>query len=240
MFDYVVLDEAQDLLARPRLWQCLTQFLSGGIEKGAFALFGDFDHQVLAERELMRNVLSWVEALGRPARWKLSENCRNYRIVGDTAIRLAGLTDPVYSSYLRAGGSVQNYDIFFYDSEQAQTEKLAQWLHEVKAQGYRPCDITLLSFRADHLSAGERLRAVGYKLHPARQAGDVTSYTTVHAFKGMENKVIILTDVVLDDIDFRRDLFYTGMTRATESVRVLCSKNSQDTILAWLSRRVDS
>jgi hypothetical protein len=239
MFDCLVLDEAQDILARPKLWQCLTLFLSGGIERGVFALFGDFDHQVLAERHLMQTALAGVEALGRPVRWKLSENCRNYRIIGDTAVRLAGMTGPVYSGYLRSGGSLQNYDIFFYESEQDQMEKLRQWLREMKDLGYRSRDVTLLSFRADQFSAAERLKTAGYKLRPARQAGNLTSHATVHSFKGMENKIIILTDVVLGDVDFSRDLFYTGLTRATESVRVLCRRDSQETILAWLSRRID-
>ena len=239
-FDYLVLDEAQDLLARPRLWQCLTQFLCGGVDKGAFALFGDFDHQVLADREPMHKALAALGTSDRPVRWKLSENCRNYRIVGDTAVRLAGLSGPVYSGYLRSGGDVHNYDIFFYDHENAQLVKLYQWLSEFNAHGYKPPEITLLSFRADHLSAALRLKNAGYKLRPAWQASDLTAYASVHAFKGLENKVIILTDVVLDGLDCRRDLFYTGMTRATESVRVLCDKNSQGTILTWLARRADS
>jgi ATP-dependent exoDNAse (exonuclease V) alpha subunit len=65
-------------------------------------------------------------------------------------------------------------------------------------------------------------------------SGNFTKFTSVHAFKGMENKVIILTDVALDNKDFHRDLFYTGMTRATESVRVLCYEKSKATILNWL------
>ena len=239
-FDYLVLDEAQDLLARPRLWQCLAQFLSGGVDKGTFALFGDFDHQVLAERETMHQALAALDASERPVRWKLSENCRNYRIVGDTAVRLAGLGGPVYSGYMRSGGGVHNYDIFFYDHEQAQLDKLGQWLKEFKAQGYKPSEITLLSFRTDHLSAAERLKNAGYRLRPAWQAGDLISHASIHAFKGMENKVVILTDVILNDLNYHRDLFYTGMTRATESVRVLCEKDSQGTIFAWLVRRDDS
>jgi ATP-dependent exoDNAse (exonuclease V) alpha subunit len=51
----------------------------------------------------------------------------------------------------------------------------------------------------------------------------------------MENKVIILTDVRIDDADFHRNLFYTGMTRATETARVLCSRSSQDILLSWLT-----
>ena len=236
-FDYLVLDEAQDILARPRLWQCLIQFLFGGLDKGAFTLFGDFDHQVFSERASMNQSIAGLYALGQPVRWNLSENCRNYRIVGDTAVRLAGLSGTVYSGYMRSGGSVRNYDIFFYENDETQLDKLIQWIKEFKSQGFKASEITLLSFRADHLCAAVRLKGAGYKLRPAWQAGDLTAYASVHAFKGLENKIIILTDVVLGDTDSQRDLFYTGMTRATESIRVLCDKNFQETILTWLSRR---
>jgi hypothetical protein len=210
------------------------------MDKGAFTLFGDFDHQVLTDREPMDQALKALDAYSQPVRWKLSENCRNYRIVGDTAVRLAGHSDSTYSGYLRTGGGVHNYDIFFYEHEDVQLDKLGQWLKEFKVQGYKPSEITLLSFRADYSSAAARLKFTGYKLRPAWQAGDLTAYASVHAFKGMENKVIILTDVVLDDVDFNRDLFYTGMTRATESVRVLCDKRSRETLYGWLVGKTDA
>lgn len=237
-FDYLVIDEAQDILARPRLWQCLAQFLSGGVDRGNLALFGDFDHQVLAGREPMRQALAALDSIARPVRWNLSENCRNYRIIGETAVLLSGASRWVYSGYLRVGGGVHNCDIFFFEHEQAQLEKLGQWLREFKAIGYKPSEITLLSFRADHLSAATRLRHSGHKLQPAWQTSEQTGYASIHAFKGMENKVVILTDVCLGDTDFHRDLFYTGMTRATESVRVLCDRGSQEILFGWLSEKV--
>ena len=237
-FDYLVLDEAQDLLARPRLWHCLTQFLSGGLTSGGFAIFGDFEHQVLGAREPMRETLTSLRATTRPVSWALSENCRNYRIVGDTAVRLAALTDHVYTGYRRPGGSIQNYNISFYESETEQLEILSKWLEEFEiVQGYKPSEITLLSFRADHSSAAEGLKHAGHKLRPARQPGSLTAYTSVHAFKGMENKIIILTDVALNAYEFQRDLFYVGLTRATESVRVLCESGSQEILATWLAAK---
>ncbi|MDQ1559125.1 MAG: hypothetical protein QOD32_2185, partial [Pyrinomonadaceae bacterium] len=118
-------------------------------------------------------------------------------------------------------------------------DKLNQWLTEFKAQGYKSSEITLLSFRADHLSAASRLNPE-LKVRPAWQSGAHTAYASVHGFKGLENKVIILTDVVLNDKDCQRDLFYTGMTRATESVRILCEKNSQENLYRWLAGKTDS
>ena len=55
-------------------------------------------------------------------------------------------------------------------------------------------------------------------MRPARTAGDATGYTSVHAFKGLENKVIIVTDVVIGEADFQRYLFYVGMTRARDAL----------------------
>ena len=73
-----------------------------------------------------------------------------------------------------------------------------------------------------------------FNIRPAWQQGRFTHYCTVHAFKGLENKIIILTDVSPGEAEFHRDLFYTGMTRATESVRVLCNIRCQETLLRWL------
>lgn len=239
-FNYIVLDEAQDLLARPRLWGCLMEFLEGGMGNGAFALFGDFQNQVLMERAAMKANLKALEESARPTQWTLTENCRNYRIVGDTAVVLAGLGGQVYSNYLRSGGGVHNYDICFYDTDLEQLEQLRRWIGEFKAQGYRPSEITLLSFRSDPSSAASRLRAAGHKILPVWEAGCAMSYASIHSFKGMENKVIILTDVILGNQDFHRDMFYTGMTRATECVRILCEKDSQQTLFGWLTKRTES
>jgi Nuclease-related domain/UvrD-like helicase C-terminal domain/Uncharacterized conserved protein (DUF2075) len=234
-FDYLVIDEAQDLLARPALWCCVVGFLMGGLSNGKFCLFGDFDNQILGDREIMEEQLMATDASARPVRWKLAENCRNYRIVGDTALQLAGLNSKVYSGYMRVGGGVQNYNISFYTSESEQLSQLSQWLKEFKAQRYKPSEITILSFRAGEACAAAHLKDRGLKIAPAWQCGDHTGYASVHAFKGLENKIILLTDVLLEERNFHRYLFYTGMTRATEVVRVLCDIRSKETLFSWLN-----
>jgi hypothetical protein len=237
-FDYLVVDEAQDLLARPRLWECLTRFLDGGIATGSFCLFGDFDNQVFGQRAPMEHSLASIQASAAPTNYRLSENCRNYRIIGDSAVRLSGFDRLVYSGYLRSGGGIQNYDISFYEQESEQLDTLAKWLKEFRNQGYKSFEITVLSFRNSDDCAAARLAGAGFNLRPAWKPAGGTAYTSVHAFKGLENKVVIITDVVLGAADFHRHLFYTGMTRASESVRVLCENNSQNTLIGWLTGKV--
>lgn len=64
VFDYLVVDEAQDLLARPRLWECVQSFVAGGLDRGSYCLFGDFDHQVLSDRRSLNESLDAVHAAG--------------------------------------------------------------------------------------------------------------------------------------------------------------------------------
>lgn len=236
-FDYLILDEAQDILARPVLWECLIQFLAGGLKYGNFALLGDFEHQVLGERDLMMQSLDSVHMEAQPAKWKLTENCRNYSIVGDTAVMLSGFEKRIYSGYMRRGGGVKNYDINFYATDEEQCQQLADALKDFGCQGYRPEEITVLSFSSSETCAAQRLIVKGHRLYPAWQQGRFIHYSTVHSFKGLENKVIILTDVSFGEAEFQRDLFYTGMTRATESVRVLCNSKCQKTLFGWLTKK---
>ncbi|MEQ1573885.1 MAG: NERD domain-containing protein [Vicinamibacterales bacterium] len=237
-FDYLVLDEAQDLLARPRLWECLARFLHGGVARGTFVLFGDFDNQVLGERDAMNHTMESIRESAAPAFYRLTENCRNYRIIGESAVRLSGFGRTVYTGYLRSGGGIHNYDISFYADNREQEGMLGRLLRDFKAQGYRPGEISVLSFCAPQESVAAKLAMQGFRLRPAwQQAVDSIGYTSVQAFKGMENKVVILTDVVLGAPDFHRDLFYTGLTRACETVRVLCSTTSKDALNDWLTRK---
>ena len=144
----------------------------------------------------------------------------------------------IQTTYAPEAG-VQNYDISYYDDAETQSEILCEWLKEIKALGYRPDEITVLSFRTDRASAAEKLIREGYNLRPAWQNSKAVAYASIHAFKGMENKVIILTDIVLGYQDFHRDLFYTGITRGTEIVRILCDAVSQKILIGWLSDGVD-
>jgi len=234
-FDALVVDEAQDLLARPELFECLGGFLQGGWQDGRFALFGDTEHQVLVDRGAMQERINRLRRTSRPTHWTLTENCRNYQVIGETATRLAGLPRTVYSGYMRSGGGSQNYDILFFNSADQQLAMIRALLQEFRGMGYRPSEVTLLSFRADEDSAAVALSRQGEKLRPASAAGDWTAYSSVHAFKGMDNKVILLTDVRFDSALPLRDLFYTGLTRATEHVRVLCHESSKTVLAAWMS-----
>jgi hypothetical protein len=234
-FDYLVVDEVQDLMSRPALWEAIGSYLEGSFTTGAYALFGDFVNQALGREWEGARARDHLLETATPALWELAENCRNYRVIGEAAASLAGSGPHLYSGYLRSGGSARDYDIEFYSDDREQDALLEKALRDFKTRGFRPNEISVLSFRSNDKSAAFRLRERGVPLDRPWPLTDRTSFASVHGFKGMENRVIILSDLVLSDASFERSLFYTGVTRATESVLILCHESSRATLARWLS-----
>jgi hypothetical protein len=236
-FDYLVLDEAQDLLGRQNIWDCLGLFLHGGFENGNFVIFGDLENQVLQDLPQTLSTFSQLEKSPRLAKWRLTENCRNYQIVGETAATLAGFTSEIYSGYLRVGGSHINYDMQFYDTAYDQQDQLRSLLKHFIDLGYRANEIVVLSFRHPSETMVNDMARHGHQLRPVWRPGPGIGYESIHAFKGMESKVVILVDVQLSDTERDRSVLYVGMTRAIEFVRILCDSKSRRTLVRWLTER---
>jgi hypothetical protein len=235
-FDYLVIDEMQDLLGRPALWHAIGLFLEGGFSSGTYALFGDFENQSLSKGREAEKAFQDFLATVVPARWALSENCRNYRVIGQAAAALAGSGAGMYSGYLRGTGNNRDYEIEFYEDEAGQNASVLRALRDFKDRGFNAGEITLLSFRSDEHSTAMSLRRQGAaNLQRPWPPTERTSFASVAAYKGMENRVIILTDLALSDASFERALFYTAMTRATESVRVFCHASSRTTLARWIA-----
>jgi hypothetical protein len=234
-FDYLILDEAQDVMARPRLWHSLGLFLNGGYSNGGFAMFGDFTGQVLGGHAALKQTFKELGDSVKPARYVLRENCRNYKIIGETSVSLAGMAADTYSGFMRQHNEPSQLQYLYYESPAHQLELIRKILKDAAQQGYKANQSTLVSFIADPQSAANSLLLQGYQLAPARDPHPSRpSYCTVHAYKGMENKNIIITDIQLNGAEFQRHLLYTAMTRATERVHLLIDKNSQQAFLAWV------
>lgn len=236
-FDLLVVDEAQDVLARPRLWACLTQFLRGGVASGRFVLLGDFEHQVLGAKATADQTLEAVLSGGTCTRYTMTENCRNVRIVGEAAVWMSGFDRGMYTGYLRGAGSIRDIGIEPYDTPAKQEDLLIRHIGALRELGHRDREITILSFCSPVESVADRLRSKGHRLVQLKSKGDCRDricYTSVHAFKGLENCAVVVTDVEVSSADFHRHLFYTAMTRSTGSVRILGHRSSVPTLLQWM------
>ena len=107
-------------------------------------------------------------------------------------------------------------------------ERAAAAAESAKPAGYAHSEITLLSPRA-HGSASQTLSGKwASRMRSAAAAGRrKVRHTTVHAFKGLESLVVIVTDIGRVDGPSGEALLYTAMTRATEHLAVLAIEDSR-------------
>ena len=238
-FDYVIIDEAQDILARQSLWECTKLLFEEGVNNGSYLILGDFINQDLSiNKSVQKTNKDELEAIC--TKWLLDENCRNYRSIGQVALSLSHSAEDTWSGYMREGGSLSNWDLVCYASASQQADMIIECIQRARNEGFKNCDITLLSFCAIEKAIFRNLTAKGIVIDKATEldSGNLR-YSTVNAFKGMENKVIIITDVVLSpqSKSLERRVFYTGMTRATEKLFIVCRESSSSILRDWVLKK---
>jgi superfamily I DNA/RNA helicase len=217
-FDELVVDEAQDIL-RSQYLDVLDLSVKGGLGAGRWRLFGDFERQALFESDVTVEKLLTDRGEGAPA-FSLRINCRNTPRIASMVYLLAGL-EPAYARVLRADNGIEP-ELKYYSTRENEVALLVDTLDEMFRRGYTGSDIVVLSTKAtdpaaQSLPAGvwrDRVRPI-----EGASAGQ-TRYASVHAFKGLEAPVIVLTDVAAIQDVRSQALFYVAITRATE--RIVC------------------
>jgi superfamily I DNA/RNA helicase len=166
---------------------------------------------------------------------ELQVNCRNTPSVARLACVCAGV-DPAQCRVMRADDEPP--EIHAWDDPEQQQELLLRCLEELHDDGMAWDDIVILSTVADARSAcaalparpwGERLEHVtqytpGMDLASEgarwRHVGGKVLCATIHRFKGLEARAVVITDVTSFD-ETGRALLYVGVTRTVERLVVL-------------------
>lgn len=228
--DYLVLDEAQDLFTEAYL-DIFDLLLKGGFVNGRWLLVGDFERQdIYSGGVVSKSDFYEQRAQQRCSLFKLDENCRNTPEISNTLTMLANLK-PGYTRTLRAD-TRHDPKIHFYTTDEEQLEMaLAAWDHSL-GDGFKPRDIVFLSpFRE---SAFGQLLArhprFNGRLKEYQLGSESAGFTTIHAFKGLEAAIVILSDIKETDDAKRLDLFYVGMSRALHRLVILCHKSFKPTL----------
>lgn len=234
-FDYLVIDEAQDILARPDLLDCIRLLIDGDLACGSYLMLGDFRNQVLTGAgELEANL---AEVRLRAARWLLTENCRNYKSIGQVAMTLSMADRNTYSGYMRQGGGLQTWDLAMYEDVKDQVRRISECIDLALDSGFHEEEITVLSFRSEQKSVLPQLREQSQRrfVSAAQFEAKGIWWSTVSAYKGLENKVIIIADVMPSENGFDRHRFYTGFTRATERLYIFFHASGKSQLGEWMT-----
>jgi hypothetical protein len=234
-YDELIVDEAQDILQSDYL-DVLDLSLRGGLAAGRWRFFGDFEKQsiyVHGPQEPLALLRQRVDAF---AEYGLRENCRNPPRIACLA-HLLGRLSPDYNKVLRPDNAIEP-QILYYGNADHQRQLLAKQLEVFYKEDLQANEVVILSTRADQHSAAQMLAGGRWEVRPfTERKPRHVGYCSIHAFKGLEARAVILTDV--DDLapPGTSDLFYTGVTRPLERLVILANQTTRTTLINALLGR---
>lgn len=242
--DYLILDEAQDLI-RPSLLDVFDVWLRGGLKKGRWSIFGDFHNQAIYSAELSGTEL--LEILERHlsdyATFKLNVNCRNTKNIAESTSLFSGFATPPYETSQIDGEPVNQS---FWKNDRDLAEKLIRQISRLLDDGVSPGDIAILSPRKFKNSCTSAIDLDNCRIVDISGSADVIpdkqeiTFSTIHSFKGMESPVIILTDIDNIATDQSRSLLYIGMSRASAYLSVFFNEGIRDDLKTVLSKKISA
>ena len=184
-------------------------------------MFGDFSMQAIyADGMTGTEMLEKLENYTSFIRFKLTVNCRNTRPICREIETVTGFKAP-NDLWTKVDGPPVQY--ITWATMEGQSKKLKALLKQLEDSHIAPEQITILSPRKREDSVVSLLEdntIKDFKVPP----GLYTSFCTIQAYKGLENVVIILTDI--EDFSSEK-LMYVGLSRACSGLFVLESDGAK-------------
>lgn len=223
-FDILIIDEGQDLNTESYIGM-LDWLVQDGMKDGRWIWFEDNQQNIFKQDS--DTVKQPVLKKYHPARFCLTSNCRNTKPIS-VFNSLATATEKqkcLVDSNLKVSP-------VFYTSNNHQRKKLEDIITRLLGGGVDPLDIVLLSPHIQAKSVLQGVEKIGgipvkvYETHP-NAAEKVLRFATIHKFKGLEAKIIIVTDVTeLDSVNMR-SLNYVAFSRPSACLEVLLHEDTR-------------
>ncbi len=232
-FDVVVVDEAQDLLQKKYL-EVLDLCVYGGLSRGKWIMLGDFSQQAIYNHTLnSKQMLELLESFSSFIRFKLTINCRNTKTICDEITMVTGF-EPPSSVWSKVNGLPVSY--YTYSDREEEHKYLADLLRDLLENHIAPEKITILSPVKREQSIVDVLSEYEIDSYKANLKNKIT-FCTVHSFKGLENTVIILTDInTISD----KNLMYIALSRARSGLYILESENARSEYIKLQLERLNN
>lgn len=210
-FDTVIIDEAQDFRG-DSLLDLAEAWISPKAGTPKLCFFGDYSRQALYSAPEVSSEA--IQKRAAPARFVLRQNCRNTRKVAAETELLTGSFDIRVAPSQSEGVAVER---IFFSKPSDQFAALERLLRKLREEGFQPEDIAILSSRRRQNSclAGVDTCA-GFRIldREERKGQAGITFSTVHAFKGLESSAVVLIDLEPQSDSETDALLYVGMTRA--------------------------
>lgn len=213
-YDRIIIDEGQDLM-NMNAYLCINELLKGGWESGKWTIYYDPNQNLFVKNDEFQDV--WRTLKKSSFVFPLTINCRNTRQIaeGNYAVtHVCKATNP------RAEG--ENVEYKTYKDKMDERKQLFNMLRWLKSNGVSKKDIVILSYyRMDNPDSclynadipADIGRIKFNVLSDFDKCKDIRYYT-IHAFKGLEARAVILIDI--DSFSDKNKIFlnYVGMSRA--------------------------
>ena len=212
-FDYLIVDEAQNLLD-PVFLNLMDELLKGGLRNGRWSMFGDFIQRIALDTKP-----EWYDVLGEfspKGEWSYDElitNCRNTHEIADAVSALSRIESDSMSGV--HGPDVQ---IEYFEGQNELESQLDNSISTWKARGLESRQIILLSSGTGEEFGSFDSNYGGWKLYNISDEynisdylgrrpkvdqenildlepvtpSDVLRYSDVYDFQGLESDLVIL------------------------------------------------
>lgn len=230
-FDKIIVDEAQDLI-NFRYLDVFDVCLKKGFVRGKWTMFGDFSMQAIyAEGVTEQEMFDILEERTSFIRFKLTINCRNTKPICDEIETVTGFQRPS-DLWKRVDGPPVNY--ITYSNMDDQEAKLESILDSLIVKNVPEKSITILSPARRENSVVSLVSK--YNIRNYNDYSDkCITFSTIQGFKGLENSVIILTDInTFKD----KKLMYVALSRARTCLYVLENNNAAGEYVQLQMRRL--
>lgn len=209
-FDYIIIDEGQDILNEYH-FEALGKLLKGGLESGNWALYMDKDFQNIYN-ESTDEYFIYLREVYPCFINMLQVNCRNTESAVKRASVLSGF--PLMPC-LRVSQS-WNSTINFYSSRIDLRNRITDLIMDMEKDGISRKDITILCAEREQLNYLIQSDPDRYRESAFEVPGKI-SICTIHAYKGLENRFVIICGPADYNPSDRRQmsLIYIAGTRAT-------------------------
>lgn len=217
--DYLILDEAQDLIS-PYYLEVFDLILKGGIKNGNWVMFGDFSNQAI----FLNNPDESISLLNSNSNFTtfppLNINCRNTKKIAEQNTLMTGSKLPEFTSK----NYRENNVICKYPTKGNQIKVILDILSDIETRKIPLDKVTLLSpkkFKNSLISDDIQIKQLILK-------GLKTS--TIQGFKGLENTIIVLHDFEEVSSGRMQKLLYIGISRARQELFLVLDKAQEETV----------
>ena len=230
LFDKIIIDEAQDIITDSYL-KVLDTYLKKGLKRGRWTMFGDFSSQAIYTEYSISEIKEKLEDYGSFINFKLRINCRNTKPICKEIETVTGFKAPS-DLWTKVDGPPVQY--VTWSNADEQLKKLKELLDSFKSDNIYPGDITILSPYKKENSIIETLKGYDIRNYSVKDRSH-TSFCTIQAYKGLENKIIILVDI---DGFSEEQLMYVGLSRARSGLYIFESDKAAKEYNDILFRRL--